>query len=155
MTPIPFKKKPIDQKNLNRNPSGLGERIIENKKLVMKGPRARWVGEKNLGWVRLCSGGSGPHEEPGQRPSISINCKRRASQVQLVYLLLEVSSLTGASLLLDVPWWWTLDVPREAVDVSCEGWCISVCMQSCPTHFGSGPMWDLHLWELLGTPCRI
>jgi hypothetical protein len=107
------------------------------------------------GQVRLCGGGSGPHVEPGQRPSISFNCERRASQVQLVHLLLEVSSLTGASLLLDVPWWWTVDVPREAVDVSREGWCISVHTRSCPALFGGGPTWDLHLWELLGTPCRI
>jgi hypothetical protein len=102
------------------------------------------------GRVRLCGGGSGPHVEPGQCPSISFNCKRRASQVQLVHLLLELSSLTGASSLLDVPCWWTGDVPREAVDVSREGRCISVHTRSCPALLGGGPTWDLHLRELLG-----
>ncbi len=105
--------------------------------------------------VRLCGGGSGPRVEPGQRPSISFDCERRASQVQLVHLLLEVSSLTGALLLLDVPWWWTMDVPREAVEVSREGWYVSVRTQSCPALLGGGPTWDLHLRELPGTPRHV
>ncbi len=117
--------------------------------------KTRKAKKKIWGRVRLCGGRSGPRVEPGQCPSISFNCERWASQVQLIHLLLKVSSLTGASLLLDVPWWWTMDVPREAVDRSREGRCISVCMRSCPTLFGGSPTWDLHLRELLGTSCCV
>jgi hypothetical protein len=71
-------------------------------------------------------------------------------------LLLEMSSLTGASSLLDNAF---MDVPRETVDVPLEtmdvqrgGYARDLFL---PFFTWAVPSWDLHLQELLGTPCRV
>ena len=56
-----------------------------NENLVMKGPRARWVGERNfLGGVGYAAADQAPVLSTIQHPSIPFNREMRMSQMQLV-----------------------------------------------------------------------
>jgi len=73
--------------------------------------------KKFSGWGRLCDGRSGPHVEHNSTPFNSLQSREADEPDATLSLSLEVSSLTGASSLLDDA---CIDVPRETVDVPCE-----------------------------------
>ena len=68
-------------------------------------------------WGRLCGGGSGPRVEHNSTPFNSLQSREADEPDATGSLSLEVSSLTGASSLLDDA---CMDVPRETVDVPRE-----------------------------------
>jgi len=73
-----------------------------------------WTREKNSWWGRRCGGGSGPCVARKSTPFIFFQL-RAVDKPDATHLLsVKVSSLTGASLLLDNAW---MDVPRETVDM--------------------------------------
>jgi hypothetical protein len=75
-----------------------------------------------------------------------ITCGRQPDATRS--LSVKVSSLTGASSLLEGV---CMDVPRETVDVQ-----PAYARDLFPPLFPRAvPSWDLHLRELLGTPCRV
>ena len=70
--------------------------------------------KKFSGRGRLCGGGSGPRVEHNSTPFNSLQSREADEPDATRSLSLEVSSLTGASSLLDDA---CMDVPRETVDM--------------------------------------
>ena len=73
--------------------------------------------KKFSGRGRLCGGGSGPRVEHNSTPFNSLQSREADEPDATRSLSLEVSSLTGASSLLDDA---CMDVPRKTVDVPHE-----------------------------------
>ena len=71
-------------------------------------------GKKFSWWGRLCGGGSGPHVEHNSTPFNFLQLRAACKPDATRSLSVKVSSLTGASSLLDDA---CMDVPRETVDM--------------------------------------
>ena len=75
----------------------------------------QWHERKTFSWWgRLCGGGSGPFVEHNSTPFNSLHLHAAGEPDANRSLSLQVSLLTGASLLLDDA---CIDVPRETVDM--------------------------------------